>query len=284
VKVAIGQVAPVVGELQANLDRTRELTTQAVAEGAKLVVFPELNLSGYFTPPQLGLAATDQRLRAATVGAGDAAVLLGFPELDNGVTYNSAALYIAGELRHVHRKLILPSYHPFTEDERFRPGNALHTFNTPFGRAAVLLCEDAVQPALATVAAHDGAELLLIPANSAHSLRPEISNREHWHAVTSFYARLTQTFVVFANRAGEEAPFRFWGGSHVLDPQGQLLAQSPQDEEALLLVELDHHEVARQRQRLPFLQNARLDVVQQELHRISPESSPASMPQAGMSA
>ena len=211
-KVAIGQVAPVVGELQANLDRTRELTTQAVAEGAKLVVFPELNLSGYFTPPQLGLAATDQRLRAATVGAGDAAVLLGFPELDNGVTYNSAALYIAGELRHVHRKLILPSYHPFTEDERFRPGNALHTFNTPFGRAAVLLCEDAVQPALATVAAHDGAELLLIPASSAHSLQPEISNREHWHAVTSFYARLTQTFVVFANRAGEEAPFRFWGG------------------------------------------------------------------------
>jgi len=102
---------------------------------------------------------------------------------------------------------------------------------------------------------------LLIPANNAHSLRPEISNREHWHAVTRFYARLTQTFVVFANRAGEEAPFQFWGGSHVLDPQGQLLAQAPQDEEALLLVELDHHEVARQRQRLPLLQNARLDVV-----------------------
>ncbi len=121
-------------------------------------------------------------------------------------------------------------------------------------------------------------------ARASHSLRPEISNREHWHAITSFYARLTQTFVVFANRAGEEAPFRFWGGSHVRDPQGQLLAQASQDEEALLLVELDHHEVARQRQRLPFLQNARLDVVQQELRRISPESSPGSMPRAGVSA
>ncbi len=273
-KLAIGQVAPVVGEVQANLDRTRELTAQAVSEGAKLVVFPELNVSGYITPQPLAIAATDQRLRAATSGAADAAVLLGFPELHNGVTYNTSALFIAGELRHVHRTLILPSYHPFTEIERFHPGNELRAFDTPLGRAAVLLCEDAIQPALATVAVHDGAELLLIPANSAHSLRPEFSNREHWHTITSFYARLTQTFVVYANRAGEEAPFQFWGGSHVFDPQGQLVAQAAQDKEALLLVDLDHHDVARQRQRLPFLQNARLDVVQQELRRISLKASP----------
>ena len=52
-------------------------------------------------------------------------MLLGFPEADNGVTYNSAALFIAGEPRHVHRKLILPSYHPFTEGQNFHPGNAL---------------------------------------------------------------------------------------------------------------------------------------------------------------
>lgn len=272
-KLAVAQVAPVLGELQANLDRSRELIAQAVAEGAELIVFPELNLSGYLTRNQLALTANDPRLRAAIDAAGDAAVLLGFPEADNGATYNSAALFIAGEPRHVHRKLILPSYHPFTEGQNFHPGNALRAVDTPLGRAAILLCEDAVQPALATVAVHDGAELLLLPANSAHSLLPEVSNREHWHAITSCYSRLTQSFVIFANRVGQEGPFRFWGGSHVVDPRGRIVAQAAQDEEALLLVELNRHEVPLQRSRLPFLQNARLDVVQQELHRLLPEPS-----------
>ena len=146
-KVAIGQVAPVVGDLQANLDRTRELTTQAVAEGAKLVVFPELNLSGYFTPPQLALAATDQRLRAATVGTGDASVLLGFPELDNGATCSSAALFIAGELlRHVHRKLISPSHRRSPKAVTSAPANALRAFNA--SRTAPTACDPGSAPKL----------------------------------------------------------------------------------------------------------------------------------------
>ena len=98
-KLAVAQVAPVLGELQANLDRSRELIAQAVAEGAELIVFPELNLSGYLTRNQLALTANDPRLRAA--------------------------IDAAGEPRHVHRKLILPSYHPFTEGQNFHPGNAL---------------------------------------------------------------------------------------------------------------------------------------------------------------
>ena len=203
-KLAVAQVAPVLGELQANLDRSRELIAQAVAKGAELIVFPELNLSGYLTRNQLALTANDPRLRAA--------------------------IDAAGEPRHVQRKLILPSYPPFTEGQNFHPGNALRAVDTPLGRAAILLCEDAVQPGLATVAVHDGAELLLLPANSAHSRLPEVSNREHWHAITSCYSRLTQSFVIFANRVGQEGPFRFWGGSHVVDPRGRIVAQAAQDE------------------------------------------------------
>ena len=64
-KLAVAQVAPVLGELQANLDRSRELIAQAVAKGAELIVFPELNLSGYLTRNQLALTANDPRLRAS---------------------------------------------------------------------------------------------------------------------------------------------------------------------------------------------------------------------------
>ncbi len=236
------------------------------------MVFPELSLSGYLIGDlhELpALPANDQRLRTATATAGRAAVVVGFPETDGRHVFNSAALGADGELHHVHRKLILPTYGPFSEREHFAPGDALRAFDTPLGRAAVLLCEDVVQPAFATITAQDGAELLLIPANSAHSLLPTVSNRQHWHTVTRFYARLTQSFVVFANRVGREGPFHFWGGSHVLDPAGRLLAQAPDDEEALLIVDLDLDDVARQRRTLPLLENARLDVVRDELQRVS---------------
>lgn len=271
-KLAIAQVAPTLGDLQGNLDQTRRVVEQATKAGAELVVFPELNLSGYLvgdTDELPALSATDQRLRTATATAGRGAVLVGFPETDGDHLFNSAALFAGGRLQHVHRKLILPTYGPFTERKHFAPGDALRAFDTPLGRAVILLCEDVVQPAFATIAAHDGAKLLLMPANSAHSLLPEVNNRAHWRAVTSFYARLTQSFVVFVNRVGHEGPFRFEGGSHVLQPTGQLLAEAPYDDEALLVVEFDLDDVARHRRTVPLLSDPRLDVVRDELQRIA---------------
>lgn len=149
-KLAIGQFAPTLGDLQGNLERTREFVEQATEAGAELVVFPELSLSGYLIGDlhELpALPANDQRLRTATATAGRAAVVVGFPETDGRHVFNSAALLADGELHHVHRKLILPTYGPFSEREHFAPGDALRAFDTPLGRAAVLLCEDVVQPA-----------------------------------------------------------------------------------------------------------------------------------------
>ena len=65
--------------------------------------------------------------------------MVGFPETDGRHVFNSAALLADGELHHVHRKLILPTYGPFSEREHFAPGDALRAFDTPLGRGAVLL-------------------------------------------------------------------------------------------------------------------------------------------------
>jgi predicted amidohydrolase len=272
-RLAIAQFAPTPGDVHSNLRRSRELVAEAVTARAEFVVFPELSLHGYLAE-DVTISATDQRLTAISAGAAHVAVLLGFAESAGVSRYNSAALVADGELRHVHRKLILPSYGPFAEHKRFSPGDALRAFDTPPCRTAVLLCEDVVQPALATIAAHDGAEVLLIPANSAYSLLSEVNHHEHWRAVTSFYARLTQSVVVFANRVGTEGNFRFWGGSHVLGPAGEILAEARRDDEELLLVDIDLAAVERQRDAVPLLRNARLDIVIQELTRLSHRPCP----------
>jgi predicted amidohydrolase len=151
----------VAGDLPANLQQAQDLVGAADGAGADLVVFPELHVSGYLDE-RLALRADDNRLAALSASA-HAGVVLGFPEQDGGARFNSAALYVSGQLRHVHRKLILPSYGPYDERARFAAGQTFSAFDTPAGRAAILLCEDVVQTALATLAV-GGAKVLVVSA------------------------------------------------------------------------------------------------------------------------
>jgi N-carbamoylputrescine amidase len=200
-------------------------------------------------------------------------VVAGFPERGaGGKVYNSAAYIDGGLVRHVHRKLYLPTYGGWEERKHFGAGSAMRAFDTRFGRAAILICNDAWQPPLAFVAVQDGAEVMVIPTNSAHGDSRELDVREYWRDITSLYARLFECYVVFVNRVGEERGARFWGGSHVLDPRGELVCECPEDEVAVIVSpELDPAAVRERRRRLPLTREARLGLLRRELTRLIDE-------------
>jgi predicted amidohydrolase len=275
-RIGLAQIDCALGELETNLARARDAVASALEQGAELIVFPELALSGYAvgaSKSHVSLRPDDPALHQLAAAAGDAALLIGFPELGaGGRVYNSAAFFDRGELVHVHRKLYLPTYGGFEERKHFSTGSALRAFDSRFGRIATLICNDAWQPAMAFVACQDGAELMLFPANSAHSDPAEIEVREYWRDICDLYARLYQCYVVFVNRVGEENGARFWGGSRVVDPAGGLVAQCPEDAESVLVTEpLDFARVREQRRRLPFTREARLALVRRELTRLIDE-------------
>ena len=166
---------------------------------------------------------------------------------------------------HVHRKLYPTDYAPFDEDALFAPGDAMRAFDTALGRAAVLICNDAWQPFLPTFAAQGGAELLLVPAASSTAV-PEAE--PYWRELTRFYARMLECYVVFVNRVGSEAGFDFWGGSHVVDPLGEVVAEAPREQEALLVADIDLELVEARRRELPLLGDPRLDLLSAELDRL----------------
>src|SRR5262249_25160602 len=156
------------GDVSGNLAHVRDSTRRAAAEGADLVVFPELTLHGY----ALGQAGGDRSLRAddprlASLAESGADVLVGFHEDGGGRRYNSAGYLPADGEGHVHRKLYLPNYLAWEERKHASPGQSLRAFNTRIGRMATLICNDAWQPVLPWLAAQDGAEVLLVPASSA---------------------------------------------------------------------------------------------------------------------
>ena len=144
----------------------------------------------------------------------------------------------------------------------------MRAFDTGFGRMAILLCSDAWQPALAALAVQDGARVLIVPANSTVR-RPDIE--EQWRDITRFYARTLQCYVVFVNRVGVEPGLRFWGGSHVYGPEGELVAEAPGDEPALLSADIDLAAVRRVRREMPLLKEARLGLLSREIERLAAE-------------
>jgi predicted amidohydrolase len=262
-RVALAQLDARLGDVQANLARAQKVLAEARSRGADLVVFPELFLSGYALRSldrsrETALGAEEV---AATLADGPATVV-GFHEPGA----NSAAYVDGGHLRHLHRKLYLVDYAPFHEDELFTSGSELRAFDTPLGRLAILICNDAWQPVVPFLAARDGARVLLVPSCSSTAV-PEAE--EYWRELTRFQARMLQCFVVFVNRVGSEAGFTYWGGSHAVGPSGELLAEAPRFEEAIVFADLHLEHVDARRRELPLFREPRLDLLRGELERLS---------------
>ena len=250
--------------------RAREVVAKARTQDAQLVVFPELQLSGYALAAAGGDTAVTAEEAAAQVTDGVSA-LLGFHERDGERRYDSAVYVEDGSPLQVQRKLYLVDYAPFLEHAHFTAGEALRAFDTRLGRVAVLICNDAWQPFLPAFAAQGGAELLLVPAASSTAV-PEAE--PYWRELTRFYARMLECYVVFVNRVGEEAGFTFWGGSHVVDPLGAVVTEAPRLEESLLFADVDLGRVAARRRELPLLGEMRPELLRAELERVAGRARP----------
>ncbi|MDQ2880950.1 MAG: amidohydrolase [Actinomycetota bacterium] len=278
-RITLAQIDSRPGELDANVARAEQVIAEAVSEGTDLVVFPELSLSGYSIgdlKEDISIPPDDRRLAKLAKEANGAGVLLGFPEAQaHGLhIYNSAAYYENGQLVHVHRKLFLPNYATFEERKHFLPGQSSRAFPIQGGRhrAATLVCNDAWQPQLAYVATQDGAIILLVPACSAQSMFPErYDSRSYWRGITRFYGRMFQLYVVFVNRVGTEGSLRFWGGSHIVDPWGEVIAETDEDREHLLTVNVDLSLVRRRRREIPLVREGRLGLLRREIDRLLEE-------------
>lgn len=272
-RIALAQTDCALGDVEGNLARAHTTVRDAAARGADLVVFPELSLHGYALgrlPGDTSVAADDARLVALSSHGPD--VVVGLHEDGRLRRFNSASYLADGGVLHTHRKLYLPNYLDWEERKHFSPGHALRAFDTPHARVATLICNDAWQPMLPWLAAQDGAEVLLVPTNSADGLAPgAVDTAVYWQDLLLNIARLQQCWVVFVNRVGDEGKASFWGGSRVLDPWGAVAAEAPRWEESLTLVDLDVAAVRRRRREMPLLEEARFGLVQREVHRLMQE-------------
>jgi len=274
-RIALAQVAPRLGDLDANLAIISDAVRRAATEGAALTVLPELALTGYLLQdlvPEVAMRADDPRLLGIGDEAPDMLVAVGFVEETDDHRYcNSAALIRGGELIGLHRKVYLPTYGLFDEGRFTRPGDRIRTHATPLGRIGLSVCEDLWHASLPMIQALDGADLLVNVAagpSRAPGSSAGLAAITGWHKMQDTYALLGTVPLAFCNRVGNEEGLTFWGGSRLLAADGSTVVQAPLWEEALVVGTLDTDDLRMQRYGLPLLADERLELVRRELDRI----------------
>jgi len=281
-RIALAQVAPRLGELDANVERHRELIRRARGAGAGLVVFPELGLTGYLLQDLAGEVAMrldDPRLAglAAETADGGSAVVSFVEESGDHRVFIAAALMEDGEIRHVHRKVFLPTYGQFDERRFFAPGDTVRAAPSRLGvGVGIGVCEDFWHLQTPQLLALDGAQLLINVSSSPGrdlAARNEVGlgTATSWRTLMRTYAQLTTSFVIFVNRVGVDESMTFWGGSEVIGPAGEPLFSAPFFDDDLYLVDVNLDDVRRERIALPLLRDERLELQARELGRIIAE-------------
>jgi NAD+ synthase (glutamine-hydrolysing) len=280
-RIALAQIAPRLGELDANVARHRELLEDARAKAADLVVFPELGLTGYQLQDlaaEVAMRLDDPRLAdLAASTAGLSAVISFVEESADHRLFIAAALFEDGELRHVHRKLFLPTYGLFDERRFFAQGDGLRAVASRLGVGiGIGICEDFWHLTVPQLLALDGAQVLINVSSSPGSDVAAINEvglgtATSWRTLMRTYAQLTTSYVVFCNRVGVDESISFWGGSEVIAPSGRAVFSAPLYDEGLFLVDVALGDVRRERIALPLLRDERPELQVRELGRIIAE-------------
>jgi len=272
-RLAIAQLRPSKGDYGANLQKIGGVLAQVAKldPPVDVVVFPEAATSGYFVEGGVrdvavtaGTLFRDLTVEHEAAGAPPIDVAIGFYEVFQNHFYNSCLYASLGGkdagVRHVHRKVFLPTYGVFDEERFVDRGREIRAFDTRWGRAAILICEDAWHSLSGTIAALQGAQLVIVP--SASPARGTGMDEEgirlpasvvRWERILRGIADEHGVWVAFASLVGFEGGKGFPGGSVVVSPTGEIALRGPLFEEAVLTYDVDFEEITTARSEAPLL-------------------------------
>ena len=269
IRLALGQFNPTVGDIGGNTDKMLEFISQALEEQADIVAFPELAITGY--PPEdllfkkQFLLDSKKHLQRIVKESGNTTVVVGAPEFIegepfhlgatnypdqlNGRIYNSAVVASNGQIVNIYRKIFLPNYGVFDEQRYFSKGTECPVFSIHEVNIGVNICEDIwYEKGPTSVQRANGAELIVnINASPFH-----LGRGAERYSMLSQRARSNKIFVSYINAVGGQDELVFDGQSIILDPEGKIIARSPQFRESLLLADINadqakpFHEIHKQ--------------------------------------
>ncbi|SCK27543.1 N-carbamoylputrescine amidase [Vogesella sp. LIG4] len=281
ITVASVQMASGSWTIEHNMDRAEHLIRQAAAQGANLILCPELFMMPYFCLDQnvdhLRWAEPlegNPRIARFAALAGELGIVLpiGFFERAGNAAYNSIAVADAdGKVLGVYRKTHIPDGPGYTEKFYFTPGDTgFKVWDTRFGKIGIGICWDQWYPETARSLALMGAEVLCFPTIiGSEPFSSEFDSSGHWQRTMQGHAAANMVPVVAANRIGQEAGLgngnsrqqgltgTFYGSSFIADHTGAKVAEANRSDETILLHTFDLDAIRAARQCWGFFRDRR---------------------------
>lgn len=259
IKVALAQISSKRGDKAENITKIESKVTEAKQQGAELVIFPELSLTGYTMRDQIyelaetipGHSTTVLEQLAKKTGR---YIVFGMPELSEktqATIYNTAVLIGPEGFIGKYRKMYLPTHSVFEEKRYFRPGYQPSTFETKLGKIGLIICYDIFFPEVSRLTRLKGAQLIVcISASPA-------TRRTFFETLTTARAIENTTFLAYVNLVGIEDGLQFWGGSRLIGPNGKVLVKAKYDKEDLVIGEINYADIRPIETFVPLLKDLR---------------------------
>ena len=273
----LAQIKPKLGCVADNLALIEEHIQRAIDDRKGLVIFPELALTGYFLKdlvPEVARRTDSAEIRRLLELSRQISIAIGFVEVTDDYRFFNSALYLEdGAIRHLHRKVYLPTYGLFDEQRYLARGERFRSFDTRFGRMGMLVCEDMWHLSASYILAMDGAATLICLSSSPGrgTEGDSLGSASAWQQLTSTTAMFLNCRVLYCNRVGFEDGINFWGGSEYVAPSGESLVRGRLLEEDSVSATVDEGALRRERIFSPMLRDENLFVTMQELRRIERE-------------
>lgn len=262
IKLALAQIRSKRENKTENLHKIEKLTIEAKQQGADIVIFPEMSLTGYVLHDQVyELAETipgssTQKVESLAKNTG-MHIVFGMPELSEksqATIFNTAVFVGPKGLIGKYRKMYLPTHSVFEEKRYFRPGYQPATFQTDLGAIGLTICYDVFFPEVFRLTRLKGAQLIVCISAS-----PAV-RRAYFEILTSARALENTAFLAYVNLAGFEDGLQFWGGSRLVSSTGDVLAKAKYDEEDLVICEVNYNNLRTAETFIPTLRDLRPEI------------------------
>ena len=258
-RIALAQISCEQGNKEKNLETIRENVAKAKREGAQLVIFPELSLTGYVVRDQIyelaeRIPGPSTRFVEELAKESKLHIVFGMPEASEkaqATLYNSAILVGPKGVIGKYHKMYLPTHSVFEEKRYFRPGYQVAVFDTKLGKIGLVICYDIYFPEVTRLTRLNGAQLIVCISAS-----PGI-RRSFFETLTTARAIENTAFLAYVNMAGIEDGLQFWGGSRMIGPGGRIIAQAKYDEEDFVVAEVDYADAKSVEAFVPTLRDLR---------------------------
>jgi predicted amidohydrolase len=264
-KIALAQISCRQADKKENLTKIKNTVARAKKQGAELVVFPELSLTGYVVRDEIyelaeRIPGQSTRIMEEVAKKNDIYLVFGMPEISEkteATLHNSAVLIGPEGLIGKYHKMYLPTHSIFEEKRYFRPGYQTAVFDTELGKLGLIICYDVYFPEVTRLTRLKGAQLIVCISAS-----PGV-RRSFFEVLTVARAIENTAFLAFVNLAGIQDGLQFWGGSRLVGPTGRVLVQAKYDEDDLVIGEVNYPDIKPIEAFVPTLKDLRPELFDQ---------------------